>query len=144
MTVFEDVSASIFLDLDTFASLNLSLNDGATKGDPSKGTTDAPTQLNGCVGVGGGMSVNAGAEGSFYDLFDNSTQVALFSKDIQLFQVGESHLSHRWNSEFLKCPYLRNVFRLQNQRVLVHQMAAVAPAAPLVLGRLLFPPILNF
>lgn len=66
------------------------------------------------------------------------------SKDIQLFQVGESHLSHRWNSEFLKCPYLRNVFRLQNQRVLVHQMAAVAPAAPLVLGRLLFPPILNF
>ena len=81
MTTFDNVeSASIFLDLDTSASLTLSLN-------ASESTSSSQGQVNGCVGVNGGMAVNAGAEGSFFDIFDNSTQVALFQKEIQLVQV---------------------------------------------------------
>ncbi|KAJ7282823.1 hypothetical protein C8J57DRAFT_1296618 [Mycena rebaudengoi] len=40
----------------------------------------------GCFSVNAGLSVNAGAEGSFFGLFDDSTEVELFNKEFELFK----------------------------------------------------------
>jgi hypothetical protein len=40
---------------------------------------------NGCVNLQGGLSVNAGAQGSFFSLFNPATQVSLFNKQFQFF-----------------------------------------------------------
>ena len=81
--------ADVFLDLDTFAALDLSLEAGATASVDTDGNKNASAQVGGCVDVNGGVSVNAGAEGSFFGLFDDSTQVSLFSKDFDFFKVSE-------------------------------------------------------
>jgi len=41
---------------------------------------------NGCVDLQGGLSVNAGATGSFFGFFNAATQVSLFNKQFQLFK----------------------------------------------------------
>ncbi|KAJ3968915.1 hypothetical protein EV361DRAFT_383525 [Lentinula raphanica] len=43
-------------------------------------------QFGGCVEIDTGLAVNAGADGKFFDLFDASTQVPLFSKEFVLFK----------------------------------------------------------
>ena len=43
--------------------------------------------MNGCADVGAGLDVNAGADGSFFGVFDQWASVALFSKKIDIFQV---------------------------------------------------------
>lgn len=128
MTTFnDDASATIFLDLDSSASLSLSLDTNATLGDFSKETDDTQAQISGCIGVNGGMSVNAGAEGSFFDLFDNTTQVALLSKNIQLFQVSEPPPSMATR---LRTSRLRNASRIQNLEAPVHLTEVVALRDP--------------
>lgn len=67
-------SATIFLDLDASATLQLQGN--------VQGTAE------GCVDLSTGLAVNAGAQGNFFDLFDDSTQVALFNRDFDIFNVG--------------------------------------------------------
>ncbi|KIK64055.1 hypothetical protein GYMLUDRAFT_71501 [Collybiopsis luxurians FD-317 M1] len=56
-------------------------------------------QFGGCVEIDTGLSVNAGAQGTFFDLFDASTQVPLFSKEFVLFKKcfgnGDSTPSRR-------------------------------------------------
>ncbi|KAF5356431.1 hypothetical protein D9758_009519 [Tetrapyrgos nigripes] len=47
---------------------------------------DSSAGFGGCLQVLAGLDVNAGAEGNLFDLFDDSTQVSLFSKEFQLFQ----------------------------------------------------------
>ncbi|KAI0700589.1 hypothetical protein BC835DRAFT_1304043 [Cytidiella melzeri] len=105
--------ANINLDLDSSAKLTLSLDAGATASEStSTASTDPPSyymnsyddssssssdsyyasrststsdSFSGCVDVSTGLAVNAGADGSFFDLFDKSTSVSLFQKNFDLF-----------------------------------------------------------
>lgn len=58
---------------------------------PSQNTSsasgDASGSFGGCFEIKTGLDVNAGAEGSFFGLFDTSTQVSLFNKEFELFKV---------------------------------------------------------
>jgi len=82
------VSATVFLDLDTSASMTASAQIGAvastTVGSPGATTNSS---VGGCFEIDSEFSVNAGAEGSFFDLFDENTKVPLFDKKFQLFKV---------------------------------------------------------
>ncbi|KAJ7246984.1 hypothetical protein C8J57DRAFT_1359761 [Mycena rebaudengoi] len=75
-------SATVFLNLDASAQMNLNLNAAVTA------STDAATtkSVDGCIDIGAGFDVNAGASASFFGLFDPSTQVNLFSKKFELFK----------------------------------------------------------
>ncbi|KAF9269765.1 hypothetical protein L218DRAFT_969553 [Marasmius fiardii PR-910] len=74
--------ANVFLDLDANAAATLSLDAAATAS--TNGTKS--TSVNGCIDVGSGLDVNAGADAGFFDLFDASTKVNLFSKRFELFK----------------------------------------------------------
>ncbi|KAJ7197817.1 hypothetical protein GGX14DRAFT_700233 [Mycena pura] len=96
--------ATIFLDLDASASLKLSLEASATAAtvtvikNPAAAATAAvgaakkaaaravTTSFGGCFEVDGGVAVNAGADGSFFGLFDKSAQKTLFSKEFVIFK----------------------------------------------------------
>ena len=80
--------ATVNLDLDTSAKLTLSLKKGATVSTSSNGTSVSSDPFNGCVDVSSTLAVNAGADGSFLNLFDDSTSVSLFSKTFDLFNVS--------------------------------------------------------
>jgi hypothetical protein len=88
-------AATIFLDLDTSASVTMTLNAAANAGvavapdatGAAAVTTSASASIDGCVNAGAALNVNAGADGSFFGLFDKSTQVNLFTKDFDVFQV---------------------------------------------------------
>lgn len=49
-------------------------------------TSDA--SFGGCFEVGAGLDVNVGADANFFELFNPSTKVPLFSKKFSLFKVG--------------------------------------------------------
>ncbi|ETW82123.1 hypothetical protein HETIRDRAFT_236542, partial [Heterobasidion irregulare TC 32-1] len=71
---FHDIlSATVFLDLDTFAELELT---GTAQAD--QGPSPATASVEACVDLSTGFAVNAGARGSFPGLFDDSTHVTLF------------------------------------------------------------------
>lgn len=78
----------MFLDLDTLAALEFGLNSDSEVDivDTDSQSSDS-SQINGCVDLKSGISINAGAQGSFFDLFDDDTQVPIVSKDFDLFQV---------------------------------------------------------
>lgn len=79
---FRDIlSATVFLDLDTFAELDLT---GTAQAD--QGASPATASAQACVDLSTGFAVNAGARGSFPALFDDSTHVTLFNKDFELFK----------------------------------------------------------
>ena len=110
-------SATIFLDLDASAALQLSLTaassatttsnvarslqgtgvgDGGIAGGARLGMRYHPPRtdqsfsapnITGCIDVSSGFDVNAGAEGNLFGLFDASTKVTLFSKKFDLFKV---------------------------------------------------------
>ncbi|KAJ3991125.1 hypothetical protein F5050DRAFT_1581939 [Lentinula boryana] len=92
-------SATVFLDLDASATMQLSLDAVDSNSITiDNGTTTSSTglQFGGCVEIDTGLAVNAGADGKFFDLFDASTQIPLFSKEFVLFKVRfifESELS---------------------------------------------------
>ncbi|KAJ3872837.1 hypothetical protein F5051DRAFT_381795 [Lentinula edodes] len=63
----------------------------ASTGNSSSSSTTTTTsstglQFGGCVEIDTGLAVNAGADAKFFDLFDASTQVPLFSKEFVLFK----------------------------------------------------------
>ncbi|KAG7095281.1 hypothetical protein E1B28_006053 [Marasmius oreades] len=74
--------ANVFLDLDANAAATLSLD--AVAAASTDGTQS--TSVNGCIDVASGFDVNAGADASFFDLFDSNTKVNLFTKKFQLFK----------------------------------------------------------
>jgi hypothetical protein len=55
--------------------------------DPPAGKAKRDITANGYVNLQGGLSVNAGASGSFFSFFSAATQVSLFNKQFQLFNV---------------------------------------------------------
>jgi hypothetical protein len=65
-------SATVFLNLDASAQMNLNLNAAVTA------STDAATtkSVDGCIDIGAGLDVNAGASASF---FGEQTATLLFS-----------------------------------------------------------------
>ncbi|KAK7457234.1 hypothetical protein VKT23_010536 [Stygiomarasmius scandens] len=89
--------ATVFLDLDASVSTTLSLNAGAVASVTTDGDKSASADVEGCVDVGAGFDVNAGADGSFFGLFDKSTQINLFSKKFELFKkcLGTSTSTRR-------------------------------------------------
>lgn len=50
-------------------------------------TKDLNGSFGGCIEVGAGLDVNAGADADFFGLFNPSTKVNLFSKKFQIFKV---------------------------------------------------------
>ena len=62
----------------------------ATGDDPNAGDIDTDAsgpEVNGCASVSAGLDVNAGADASFFDLFDANKKVSLFKQDFDLFKV---------------------------------------------------------
>jgi hypothetical protein len=51
-------------------------------------TKRAADGVQGCIDLNGGIAANAGAQGSFFGLFDASKTIPIFSKKFQLFQVS--------------------------------------------------------
>ncbi|KAI5116444.1 hypothetical protein M0805_008631 [Coniferiporia weirii] len=82
------VTATVFLDFDTAAILDLGLDASTTGSVDSGGTTSTSDQVDGCVTVQGGISIDVGAEGEipFFSLFGDSFSLTLFSKNFDFFQ----------------------------------------------------------
>ncbi|KAI5116203.1 hypothetical protein M0805_006760 [Coniferiporia weirii] len=85
LSVFK-ASATVFLDVDTSATLDLGLEAGVNGSIDTGGDTSASAEVDGCVNIGGGVSVDVGAEGSLPGLFDDSTQTSLLQKSFSFFQ----------------------------------------------------------
>ncbi|RDB30162.1 hypothetical protein Hypma_012361 [Hypsizygus marmoreus] len=75
------VTAAVFLDLDASATVVLTLNAAASGG--SGGTSGSVT---GCVDADAGLNVHAGADASFFGIFDKTTQVSLYSRSFDIYQ----------------------------------------------------------
>lgn len=50
-------------------------------------TKDINGNFGGCIEIGAGLDVNAGADANFFGLFDQNTKIPLFSKEFQIFKV---------------------------------------------------------
>ncbi|KAL0065776.1 hypothetical protein AAF712_007264 [Marasmius tenuissimus] len=74
--------ANVFIDLDGSATVTMNVDANATASTDGSKSGD----VNGCIDVGSGFDVNAGADASFFGLFDKSTKVNLFTKKFQLFK----------------------------------------------------------
>ncbi|KAI5115267.1 hypothetical protein M0805_004957 [Coniferiporia weirii] len=79
-------SATVFLDVDTSATLDLGLGAGVNGSIDTGEATSASAEVDGCVNIGGGVSVDVRAEGSFPGLFDDSTQTSPLQKSFSFFQ----------------------------------------------------------
>lgn len=88
LTVLSEAQANIFLNLDAAAIMDLSLTAGAEGSVSSNGSTGSTEDVEGCIDIKGEVSINAGATGSFFDLFDATTSVPLFDKTFELFSVS--------------------------------------------------------
>ena len=79
-----DQTADIYLELDAYAELDLSLT-GAASGSVSTTATTASTGAGGCVDILAGLGVNAGADADLLGLFNASDTVSLYDKSFDLF-----------------------------------------------------------
>jgi len=82
-------SANIFLDLDASATLGFQLNAAAnlsTETGTNVATRDATGSVNGCVDIGAGLSVDAGARGSLFGIFNAEAKEVLFNQKFDLFK----------------------------------------------------------
>ncbi|KAJ7763202.1 hypothetical protein DFH07DRAFT_813111 [Mycena maculata] len=84
-----EATATVFVDVDTSSTLTLSLDGSkdtsgniSTSGVASKTSAD----LDGCVDIGAGLAINAGAQGNLFGLFDFAPQVNLFTKNFDFFK----------------------------------------------------------
>ncbi|KAJ7037892.1 hypothetical protein C8F04DRAFT_952076 [Mycena alexandri] len=76
--------AQIFLSFNTNAALTMNLDGNAAHTLAARAITGS-AGLSGCVKVSTGISVNAGASGSFFSVFNQSTKSTLFSKNFSVF-----------------------------------------------------------
>lgn len=83
-------TADIFLELDTSATLDLSLTAAANASVSKNGTnstnTSAGASVGGCVDVLAGLAVNAGADADLLGIFKANEKISLFSKSFDLFK----------------------------------------------------------
>ncbi|KAJ7471656.1 hypothetical protein B0H11DRAFT_1729811 [Mycena galericulata] len=66
-------------------------------------TTTTDASFGGSFVISAGLDVSAGATGSFFKLFDDSTKVSLFQKDFELLSVCPKHISSLLLSTPLIC-----------------------------------------
>ncbi|KAF7325034.1 hypothetical protein MKEN_00545900 [Mycena kentingensis (nom. inval.)] len=78
--------ATVFLDVDTSATMKLSLDGKASVSGSGTKITDKKASLNGCVDIGAGLAVNAGAKGQLFNVFDFAPQANLLTKNFDFFQ----------------------------------------------------------
>jgi hypothetical protein len=84
--------ADVNLNFDASSTLGLQFDATATK---SVGTNSSQSDsANGCVDLSGGIAIDVGADADFFDLFDPSKQITLFSKNFDIFQVGLAFSTH--------------------------------------------------
>ena len=117
MTVLKQ-TADIFLELDTFAELDLSLTAAANASvsASSNNSTNTTTSAGagGCVDVQAGLSVNAGADADLFGIIKANDKVSLFSKSFDLFkkcfgnafQRRDDRIGHSPNSHGRRVPGL--------------------------------------
>ncbi len=85
-------TADIFLELDTYAELDLLLTAAANASASTGGTGSNSTSTSTGAGVGGsvdifaGLSVNAGADADLFGIFKVNDKVSLFDKSFDLFK----------------------------------------------------------
>ncbi|KAK7049915.1 hypothetical protein VNI00_005345 [Paramarasmius palmivorus] len=77
--------AVVFLDFDASAAVTLSLEASASVSTNITTPVETKASVKGCVDVGTGLDVNAGADASFFGLFDKNSKVNLFTKKFDLF-----------------------------------------------------------
>ncbi|KAJ7087908.1 hypothetical protein B0H15DRAFT_736963, partial [Mycena belliarum] len=72
--------ATVFLNLDASASMTLTLDADANAAVTSVdgGSQSNSASVSGCIDIGAGLAVSAGADAKFFGLFDPSTKVDLF------------------------------------------------------------------
>uniref|UniRef100_A0A0W0EY55 DUF7223 domain-containing protein n=1 Tax=Moniliophthora roreri TaxID=221103 RepID=A0A0W0EY55_MONRR len=78
--------AVVFVDFDASAAVTLSLEASASVSTNITTPVETQASVNGCLDVGTGIDVNAGADASFFGLFDKNTKVNLFTKKFDLFK----------------------------------------------------------
>ncbi|KAF9526498.1 hypothetical protein CPB83DRAFT_770221 [Crepidotus variabilis] len=88
----DSVKADIFVDLDASASMTLKLVASAPQEIPvplhaRRSIESSPPELGGCFDIDVGFDVNAGAEGSFFNIFDASTSFDLYTKHWSPYKV---------------------------------------------------------
>ncbi|KAA1467373.1 hypothetical protein DENSPDRAFT_238702 [Dentipellis sp. KUC8613] len=80
-------SANVFLELDASATLDLTGVDAKATGTTGTSGSSGSAAAQGCVDISTGINAHAGAQGKFLNLFDQNTQVTIFNKNFELFQV---------------------------------------------------------
>lgn len=107
--------ATVFLNLDASATTTFNVT-GETSTEVSTSDSDnngITTAVNGCADVDAEFDVNAGADGSFFGVFNQSASVALFSKKISIFQKclgtgGQTRKRHHARKPIDKAVYARD------------------------------------
>ncbi|KAJ3862916.1 hypothetical protein EV359DRAFT_44147 [Lentinula novae-zelandiae] len=129
-TVFLDLdaSATMQLSLDAVDSASISVDNGESSSNSTTSTSNSTStasstssavsayysisstttttsstglQFGGCVEIDTGLAVNAGADAKFFDLFDASTQVPVFSKEFVLFKVNTELMFIIFQNKFM-------------------------------------------
>lgn len=106
----------------------------ASTGNSSSSSTTTTTsstglQFGGCVEIDTGLAVNAGADAKFFDLFDASTQVPLFSKEFVLFKVNTELMFIIFQNKFMSlcCCLSRNALGMETLQVLAREDGGLPP-----------------
>jgi hypothetical protein len=79
--------ATVFLALKASATTTLTLQGSVQVPVAQQQQAQAQARVNGCLDIVGGLSIDAGANAQFFNLFDPSVSVNLFNKEFQFFKV---------------------------------------------------------
>ncbi|KAJ3886089.1 hypothetical protein GG344DRAFT_58099 [Lentinula edodes] len=157
-TVFLDLdaSATMQLSLDAVDSASVSVDNGESSSNSTTSTSNSTStasstssavsayysisstttttsstglQFGGCVEIDTGLAVNAGADAKFFDLFDASTQVPLFSKEFVLFKVNTELMFIIFQNKFMSlcCCLSRNALGMETLQVLAREDGGLLP-----------------
>ncbi|KZW02304.1 hypothetical protein EXIGLDRAFT_760137 [Exidia glandulosa HHB12029] len=77
--------ASVYIDLDASATLDLSIEASATANTRRDG--EASGQANGCAKLDGGIDINAGAKGAIKPIFDKDITFDIFQTNLNIFNT---------------------------------------------------------
>lgn len=86
VSAFDEAEAGVFLDFDTSATLDLSLNTDASGAVDSIGQTTNANGVSGCIDAKAGFSVTPGVRASVSNLFSGGLSISILSDDFTLFQ----------------------------------------------------------
>lgn len=118
-------AANVFLDLDASAAVTLSLDASDTI---SKNITTRAVDVQGCVDVGTQLDVNAGADASFFKLFDKNTKVNLFTKKFDLFKKCLGTAADKKSRSIRRSDHVR-VYRRSRSGFLLNKRDITCPTS---------------